>query len=124
MEHIKKNWLIYVLLILVIILLIGWKKFGWFTISVNVNDIGTNPDPSVCGAGRSSSRDVVCTNPLYQVIGNVKERCWSYESLGFEPGPITTIKPPSPYNKKWYYNRQEGDKYCFVDDNSYPLKQN
>lgn len=123
MEHIKKYWLLYSLLIVVAIVFIGIRKFGWFSKTIKVKDMGSNPDPSVCGGGKTSSgtsREFLCTKPLYQVVGDVKERCWTYESLGeIEPGPETSIKTPYPQEKKWYFNRQEGNKYCFVDNTSY-----
>jgi hypothetical protein len=138
MTYIKKYWWIFLLIILAIVgILVAYSK-GWLArIGIGVATAktpGTDPTGE-CGSSGGNKQGTpgslvapVCSKPIYLTPSGVSEKCWSVEELGapfaadFLPSEGTAIRRPSPYNaEKWYFNKQEGSKFCFVNNTNYPV---
>lgn len=133
MEHFKKHWGFYLIILGVFIYLAYTKNwFGVFDKTVKVgsgfepteNDKDCNPSSS-----RSGSRTELCTKPIYQVVGGAKERAFTLESNDYpfdycvgqgeasgDKGVITDRN-----GKKWFFNYQVASKCLYIDNKSYPF---
>lgn len=117
----KKNTIIWIVVILLVLGLIYWaytkNKLSFLGINKVVSGTGDESHCNDNGNERSSARDgEVClppvTDPLYLVVGNVKERSFTEKSLGFNPDPNlksvrgegVKIKLPGDPNT-WYFNQ-------------------
>lgn len=148
MEHIKKYWGFY-LIILAIFFYLAYKK-NWFGLgsikligssAVKASSVGSNPNPADCGGStgktinpKSYNETLACTAPLYATgkialqsgTKQVNERCFSISDFKgalteADMSSGTSIRLPYPYNNTlWSYNRQMGNKYCFVDNTDFP----
>ena len=144
MENKKVGW--WILGILILIGIIYWiYKQGYLAQygfgDYRVTSEGTDPTGE-CGGGKFTSSSRIgspeCTKPLFfsskwktpTTIPSsvfVDEKCWTIEEipvlneLGVEP--IAGARPSisiNSNNKKWYFSKKEGLKYCFVDSDKYP----
>lgn len=114
-----KKTLIWIAVIIVLAIAAYYAyKAGWFAKLTGQRTVGSAGSEPSDECGSNVGRVSACTAPIYQKAGATKEWCWTFEQLGFEPMPGDTITPP-PYNKKWYYNKQNGSQYCFVDNRSF-----
>jgi len=133
--------------IVIVVGLIYWaytkNKLGF----IGIQKVVSNPgEESHCNEEEARLEGETCpqpmTEPLYLVVGGVKERSWTEKTLGYALEPnqnredATTIKyVGSPY--KWTYNQTRWgnhpdspsynsqfplteDKYYFVNNTKYP----
>lgn len=128
-----------ILIVLVILGVIAYRKH-WFGLGLSgtkVKSTGADPNPADCGGIQRTSSSATsfataaaCTAPLYATgkiaissgVKQVNERCFTLDEIGgIEPDQSTTIRLPYPYNNAtWSFNRQMGEKYCFVDSTQFP----
>lgn len=118
MEHIKKYWWIY-LLLLAGIFIYGYKWYSK-TIQVGMGEETTDADRNC--TERSSSRTELCTKPMYQAVGSAKERTWTLESDDYPFDEcLTGSTITDRMGKKWFYNYQVGSKCNYIDSKQYPF---
>lgn len=120
-QHFKNYWLLY--------LLVGaGLAYAGYMIYINRNlpkvKGGAKPtaEDEACRVGASSGGSRLteqCTRPNYNVEVGVKQKCWTNEELGgLDFGPEIIVENFGA-GKKWYYNFQSGNKFCYVDNNKY-----
>lgn len=114
-----------IILISIGIVLIGYKKWGWFQ-AININK-GTSPNPNDC-AGARYSGDIIagrpaCTKPTYSWNSpEIKEVCFTYDKLGVSAGEDIPEKKWirkgffDLFPTEYFLNRQSVDKYCYINN--------
>lgn len=118
-QHFQSYWLLYLLLLAGLAYLV----YRWYT-NKDVPKVqgGSGPTATTedCRTGGGGARlTEQCTRPKYNVAGGVKQKCWTSEELGdLEFGPETIVEQYG-VGKKWYYNFQSGNKFCYVDSPKY-----
>lgn len=77
-------------------------------------------DEKLCASGGSNLKTIIgsCTKPLFITTGlDVKEKCFTSASLNLDEGdlPWPEVVDANGFGKRWYFNYQSGDKFCYVD---------
>lgn len=76
-----------------------------------------------CG-GIASKAVENCTKPLFQKVGDAKQRAWVLGSDDYPWDVCVGSEIKTPDGIKWYYNFQNGDKCVYINDNRFPNPQN
>lgn len=119
-----KKGIIFLLVVLVIVGLIYAYKTGFFSDMFDGGKVPTEDEKLNCGgfkmANPSLARTDVCTLPLYQPIGDTKERVWTLgPDFDWEECPQTVT--PALSQIRWYFNQQNGDKCFYVSKRQNPV---
>lgn len=59
-----------------------------------------------------------CTKPiLYPVPPDIKQKCFNSETLGLSENDLgpSKVTENNGFGKTWYFNYQNGNKFCYVD---------
>lgn len=93
-----------------------------FTKTLNGGEEPTQQDADC--AGYSTQRAVEnCTRPLFQKVGQAKEKAWVMETTDYPFDTCGGYKIKTPDGTVWWYNYQSGNKCIYINDNKYPAPQ-
>lgn len=71
-----------------------------------------------CASGGTSGLKIIgmCTKPhVFPVPPKVAEKCYSSDELGLKEGDSGYAAVTDNFGKKWFFNYQSGDRFCYTD---------